>query len=212
MEALCPHIEEYSDMELVQKTCDGDRAAFEVLIDRHSDSLLNHLIGYTGSLHDAEDVLQQTLMKAFQKIHMFRRESKFSSWLFTIASHLAVSHHRQQKRHKRAVSLSSLLEERDMDIVDVNMKEPDNALDAQETSKMCHDAIAQLKPIREKIIILLLDDHTYEDIARMTETKVGAVRSGIHHARKFLRGTLRERGYGPPSDAFARTKSGKENA
>lgn len=87
-----------SDEELAGRVQAGSSSCFAPLVRRHENRLLRFLYQRTGHRHDAEDLLQETFIRAFNKIESYDSTWKFTTWLFTIASRLACSHHRKRKQ------------------------------------------------------------------------------------------------------------------
>ena len=86
-----------SSEELAWRSKEGCRASFGHLVERYSPRLLYFLSRRTSSIQDAEDLVQDTFVRAFENIHRYRNTWKFSTWLFTIASRLAASHYRRKQ-------------------------------------------------------------------------------------------------------------------
>ena len=86
-----------SSEELAWRSKEGCRASFGQLVERYSPRLLCFLSRRTSSLQDAEDLVQDTFVRAFENIHSYRKTWKFSTWLFTIASRLATSQYRRKQ-------------------------------------------------------------------------------------------------------------------
>jgi len=84
-----------SSEELAWQSKEGCQASFALLVERYAPRLLCFLSRRTGNIHDAEDLVQDTFVRAFENIHRYRKTWKFSTWLFTIAARLATSHHRK---------------------------------------------------------------------------------------------------------------------
>ena len=86
-----------SSEELAWQSKEGCRASFGQLVERYSPRLLYFLSRRTSSIQDAEDLVQDTFVRAFENIHRYRKTWRFSTWLFTIASRLAASHYRRKQ-------------------------------------------------------------------------------------------------------------------
>jgi len=93
--------------ELACQAQQGSSAAFGELVDRFGGRLLTYLHHKTGSWHDAEDLVQETFIRAYQNLGRFRERQRFSTWLFTIAFHLAVSHFRRCRAEKTLPEIES---------------------------------------------------------------------------------------------------------
>ena len=86
-----PEKVQYSDKELILRFQKGDELAYVELVNRYRDRLMNFVYRYVGTREEAEDIVQDTFVKLFQKKDYYRPISEFSTWIFTIASNLAKS-------------------------------------------------------------------------------------------------------------------------
>jgi len=93
--------------KLARKVQQGCQEAFSELVERYSKRLLRFLHNKTGSVEDAEDLVQDTFVKAYQNIHTYRDSWRFSTWLFTIARRLSISRYRSRRHLKPAGRLKS---------------------------------------------------------------------------------------------------------
>jgi len=86
--------------ELVFRARDGSSACFEELVERFSGRLYHFLVRKTANTEDAEDLVQETFVKAYQNLHRYEPTYQFSTWLFTIGVRLAISHYRKAKKNR----------------------------------------------------------------------------------------------------------------
>ncbi len=179
------------DAELITDCLQGQTDAFGVLVLRYENRLFNTLIGVLGSAEDARDVAQDAFVLAFQKIHTFRRQSAFYSWLFRIALNSAAS--RQRKRNRVHVSLEATRERSGAEPVETHpAAQPEFALDVAERQALVRAALAQLSDeFRTVLVLKEMDDLSYEEIAEIVDCPIGTVRSRIHRARLELRTRLK---------------------
>src|SRR6266700_3026794 len=94
-------VEALSDVELVELVLAGEQDAFEVLVERYKDAVQNLAYRMLGNVREAEDVKQETFVRAFTQISTYKSANKFSTWLLSIASHLAID----QLRRRRFLAL-----------------------------------------------------------------------------------------------------------
>ena len=94
--------------ELACQARQGSSAAFGELVDRFGGRLLMYLRHKTGNWHDAEDLVQETFVRAYQNLDRFREVQRFSTWVFTIASRLAISHFRKRRDEKALPDVESV--------------------------------------------------------------------------------------------------------
>ena len=98
-------ISELSDEKLVQKFQQGNLYAYDLIVRRYKDQLLNFAFRFLGNLEEAEDVVQDTFLRLYKNRHAYREIAKFSTWLYTITGNLAKTELRKRKRRK-LVSIS----------------------------------------------------------------------------------------------------------
>src|SRR6516164_4207986 len=85
-----------SDGEAVQRTLAGQREAYRVLVERHSRSVFRMAYRMTGNRHDAEEVVQEAFLRAYQKLEKFAGEANFGTWVYRIAANYAIDRIRQR--------------------------------------------------------------------------------------------------------------------
>jgi RNA polymerase sigma-70 factor, ECF subfamily len=181
------------DQSLVQACRSGQTEAFGVLVRRYQDRLYPTVHRLLGSAEDTEDILQDTFVRAFEKLDQFHGESSFYTWIYRIAVNLALSGHRKRRvrsahRIKWEHSTSHGLEPRD------ESPEADAtvSLERAERERIVTAALDQLGPEHRAVVILKdFDGRRYEEISEILHIPVGTVRSRLHRARCELRDRLR---------------------
>src|SRR6202007_1925885 len=86
-----------SDAIAVERTLSGDRNAFRVLVERHSRKVYQLAYRMTGNQHDAEEVVQEAFLRAYQKLSQFASRANFGTWVYRIAANYAIDRMRQKK-------------------------------------------------------------------------------------------------------------------
>jgi RNA polymerase sigma-70 factor, ECF subfamily len=168
----------------------GDAAAFETIYQLHSRRVYALCLRMTGDPVEAEDLTQDAFLQLFRKIHTFRGESAFSSWLHRLAANIVLM--RFRKKRPVPASLDEMTSpdgEQDRRALEIGV--PDVRLAGVFDRINLHAAIEQL-PEGYKSMFLLHDVHGYEhnEIARMLGCSVGNSKSQLHKARKRLRELL----------------------
>jgi len=105
-------LDERNDNELVMASCQGDRAAYAVLVRRHYNRTFLVSLGVLGHVHDAEDMAQDAMIKGFERIRQLRRGSQFGPWVTAIARNLSVNQLRKRKMTERALGAEESLRHR----------------------------------------------------------------------------------------------------
>ena len=178
--------------EAIRLAQQGDAAAFETIYELHSRRVYSLCLRMTGDPVEAEDLTQEAFLQVFRKIHTFRGESAFSSWLHRLTANLVL----MRFRRKRPVSLSLDEMTRPNDEKGHHAFEigiPDQRLSGLFDRIDIHAALDQL-PQGYKSMFLLHDVQGYEhnEIASMLGCSVGNSKSQLHKARKRLRELLHD--------------------
>lgn len=177
-----PIVESMSDAGLVELTLNGDQDIFAVLIERYKDAVQNLAYRMLGNVTEAEDVTQETFVRAYSQLATYKSSHKFSTWLLSIASHLAID----QLRRRRFLALPledvPFLEW----IVDAGISPEQSALRGEQ-----HDEIQvylQHLPSKYRAVIVLRYwyDFSYEEIATTLNLTPALVKARLHRARELL--------------------------
>jgi len=182
-----------SDHELVTLIKNGDEPAFRVLINRYRDRLVTFCSRYLGSDTDGEDVAQEVCVLLYEKLDSFKENSQFSTWLYRIAVNRCKNRHgswwnRLTRNGKRVSSVDR--ETSEITVVDSN-EATDSSTQNSELSEYIMSEIAELSSqFREVILLRDLQDHTYDEIAKIVGTSVGTVKSRLSRGRKLLQTQL----------------------
>ena len=182
---------------LVAAAKNGDEHAFETLVKRHQRRILAVAVRYTRTLHDAEDVFQETFQKVFVYLHKFEGKSSFSTWLTRIAINEALMFLRR-RRGQREVSI----DEDSIDVEGVASRpeipdadpDPETSYLQQEEARLLSAALEKLRPgLRKAIQLRELAELSTEETARRMGLSVGAVKARLLHGRRQLRKALTRR-------------------
>jgi RNA polymerase sigma-70 factor (ECF subfamily) len=172
-----------TDAELVRRIRAGDESAFSVLVDRHSEGLYRMACSLMGSATDAEDVLQETFLGAFNRLSAFEGRSSVKTWLVRILMNHA-SKFRRSKKVRRTDPLPDQLGPRSGD-ESYAASSPAAAVE----SKV--DVMQMLQTLsiehREVIVLRELQQMSYEEISEALRIPRGTVESRLHRARQELK-------------------------
>jgi RNA polymerase sigma-70 factor (ECF subfamily) len=185
---------ERSDEELIAAFQQGDETAFNLLVGRYKDSLMNFVYRYLGDFDDADDVVQETFVRLFRSGHAYKPVAKFSTWLYTIATNLAKSYLRRRRRHS-VFSLSRRGDERqgkDFDIPD-NRYAADRMADSSIQEERIQQALNSINPKYRQVVVLCdVQELSYEEICQVTGLNMGTVKSRLNRARAQLQELLKD--------------------
>src|SRR5688572_30995284 len=183
------------DTELMLRVKRGDEAAFEELVDKYKQPVLNLAYRILRDATEAEDLAQNVFVQVFKSADRYRVEAKFTTWLFTIARNLCLNELRRRSRHP-AESLEAAGEPADegpaRQFEDKgNVSAPDQLL-REELSAKVEDALASL-PENQRTAILLFKEQemSYEEISKIMDCSLSATKSLIHRGRETLKQKLK---------------------
>lgn len=185
------------DQVLVERYRGGDAAAFDEMVTLYWDRIFSRAFKLLNNREDAEEVTQDTFIRARKGLENFRGEAAFSTWLYQIATNLARNKYWYWWRRKRGASVSidqSLAEDSSLTLSDLLPAEgetPGEATVTQEFIDRVSSCMDRLSPKHREILILRnVKDLSYEEIADELNISVGTVKSRIARARDSLRGEL----------------------
>jgi RNA polymerase sigma-70 factor (ECF subfamily) len=191
-----------TDATLVEQALAGSQDACRTLVERHSRAVLTLVARMVRDQGVAEELAQDTFVKAFGALRSFDPSYKFSNWVLRIAHNVAIDHLR--KARPPIVSIDDDASGREMADVLADRREP-SAFDRAVTRDFREDldeALATLRPeFRRLIVLRYLEDMSYEDIAEVVGLPLGTVKSHLHRARATLGRLLAGLGWGPAPPA-----------
>lgn len=173
---------------IVRKVLGGDANAFETLVLEYEKNVYNIALRMTGNSEDAADMTQEAFIKAYNSLHSFRGDSKFSVWLYRIVSNVCLDFLRSKNR-RPTVSLSvedDDGEDAQLDVADESQS-PELLLDRKLTRDSVRRGLDSLPPDYRQILLLReIQGLSYDEIAQALSLEVGTVKSRIFRARKRL--------------------------
>ena len=185
---------ELSDEILIKKFQEGDVGAYNQIVFRFKDRLLNFIYRFVNDLDLAEDLVQDTLLKLYTHKDSYQEIAKFSTWLYTIAANLARTELRKKKRRKTFSVTELSREDREFIIASSDL-DPSEDLSSQNFEKSVQRALAEL-PDDFKTIIILRDiqELSYDEISKIVDVPLGTVKSRINRGRVKLQQLLKKKG------------------
>ncbi|KAF0139639.1 MAG: RNA polymerase sigma-E factor [Stygiobacter sp.] len=176
-------IKEYQDSNTLE--------AYEILVKRYKDPLMNFVYRFVGDRDVCTDVVQETMIKFYLNKDSYRSFAKFSTWIYTIAANLAKN---ELKRRKRRVifSIDNSDDEKSPQIEDKMFMAPDRAADSEIKNEIIQKALLKVKPVYREVVILRdIQDLSYEEISEITGLAIGTVKSRINRGRIQLQKLLK---------------------
>ncbi len=178
------------DEELIRRTLTGDINQFSTLINRYKRVVFNLVLRMVGNRVDAEDLTQETFIRAYQALQRFDLTKPFKPWILKIASNLTINRLKEAK----SASLEGLREGggQTYEIPDQTLG-PEELVQTKELQERLQAEILRL-PVRYRLAFTLryLEDHSMEEISKLTDLPVNTVKIHLFRAREFLKKKLRD--------------------
>ena len=176
------------DLDLVRKVQKGDKRAFDLLVLKYQQRIINLAFRFVKNWDDAADVAQDSFIKAYKGLANFRGDSAFYTWLYRIAVNTAKNHLVSAKRKSTTNALdaqeaeqydgAALLRENDS---------PEKTVLTEELKQVIHEAIEALPDdLKEAVTLREFDGLSYDEIAEVMDCPIGTVRSRIFRARDAI--------------------------
>lgn len=169
-----------TERDLVEATLAGDAAAFNDLVEQYQLAVYNLALRMLGRAADAEDVAQETFLRAYTKLGTFDLEQRFATWLLSIAAHLCIDHLRRKK--------ALWLEEGEYGTwLNSNEEAPETATLRKEQEREVKRLLATL-PAKYRLILVLRYwyELSYAEIGQVTHLAEGTVKTRLHRGRQML--------------------------
>ena len=187
--------EKLSDHELIEATKRGDEDAFAEIMARYRNQITNYLYRFLNDYEEAVDLAQETFVRVYFAIERYHTDYAFSTYIYRIATNLAISEIRKRKR-RTLLSLTGLFQGEDENQTEFQPpdKQPlaDENLVEDEQNQMIARAIAALPDkYRAPIILREIENKSYEEIAQILELGLGTTKSRISRARNLLKEKLK---------------------
>jgi RNA polymerase sigma-70 factor (ECF subfamily) len=187
-----------SDHQLIEATKKGDEAAFAEIVNRYRSPLTNYLFRMLGDYEEAIDLAQETFVRVYFAIERYHTDYAFSTYIYRIATNLAISEIRKKKR-RRLFSLTSFFQSDDAGGEAQEFHPPDDKslpdedLIEAERNRTIEKAIATLPDkYRAPIVLREIQELSYEEIAQILGLGLGTTKSRISRARALLREKLKQ--------------------
>ena len=182
---------EYNEQKLIQRASGGDPAAFNRLMAQHEKKMYAVALRMFGNREDAQDCLQEAMLRVYRAIGSFKGQSSFSTWLYRITMNTCLDELRR-KKNKQSTSLDNLLEQGWSPSDDEGT--PEKHAVRAELRRELNRAIQELpEDMRSAVVLRDIQGFAYDEIADALGVNVGTIKSRISRAREKLRGKLKEK-------------------
>ncbi len=184
-----------SDDQLMCRFQQGDEAAFRRLLERYQDRILNFILRIVSDYGTAADIAQEVFIRVYLNAGRYLPGSKFTPWLYRIASNLAINELRRRKRW-RFISLDDTGDSGDdrtyaFELPDENTISPEQFTSQEEVKKRVDEALKKV-PVKYRIPLILreIEGNDYEEISETLNIPRGTVKSRLNRGRALLKNVL----------------------
>ncbi len=185
---------ELTDEQLIKKFQNGDIGAFNQIVHRYKDRLINFIYRFVNDIDKSEDLTQDTFLKLYTHKDSYKEIAKFSTWLYTIAANLAKTELRKIKRRK-TFSISDLSKDDREFVISSEAIGPDDKDINSTFEKNIQIALERLSVDFKTIIILRdIQELSYDEISKIMRLPIGTVKSRINRGRLKLQDLLIKKG------------------
>jgi RNA polymerase sigma-70 factor (ECF subfamily) len=185
---------ESEDKAVVRRCLKGEKKAFEILVRRYEQPMINYFGRMVQDRELSLDFTQEVFIRAYAALHTYDEKFKFSTWLFRIATNLLIDYWRKKKI--TLVYIDAPVTDPDQEPVQIPDYEP-SVMEKYEKKKMAElieKAIARLpENLRELFVLRHINEFSYEEIAAIKHLPVGTVKNRVFQAKELLRSMLEER-------------------
>jgi RNA polymerase sigma-70 factor (ECF subfamily) len=181
------------EAQAVARARDGDGEAFRLLVERHSRGVFRLAFRMTGNEHDAEDVVQETFLKAYRKLGAFEERAQFGSWLHRIAANCAYDLLRARVRQDDRVDRSQDPEGDPILAVPAGNPSPDRLVAGSEVRRRLRAALARMSALERSAFTLRhVEGMSIAEISRALDLDASAAKQSVFRAVRKLRQALGE--------------------
>lgn len=178
------------ERRLVQAAAKGDAVAFEQLMRRHEGKMYAVALRMCANREDAQDCMQEAMIRAYRAIENFRFQSSFATWIYRITMNTCLDELRRRKT-RQATSLDAML---DVGWSPASSDSPEGETLAGERKRELDKAIHSLpEDMRAAIILRDIQGYAYDEIAKILDVNVGTIKSRISRGREKLREILADK-------------------
>ncbi len=190
-------MEENEELQLVQRAQEGDREAFQELVERYQRKVYGICIGMLKDPDDSMDVSQEVFIKVYRYLDNFNLQSSFYTWLYRITVNKCIDFMRKKKRQREVDYDDTLSREGDVEGDDELLPSrlgihPDRVYARKELRAQMLEALKTLSEKHRTILILReVEGLSYEEIAEVLQISKGTVMSRLYHARRYFQDAVR---------------------
>ncbi len=191
-------VEEEAETKLVERAQDGDRQAFQQLVENYQRKVYGVCMGMLKDPADSQDVSQEVFIKVYRYLDKFNFESSFYTWLYRITVNKCIDYIRKQKRKKEVDYDDGILREDEVegddDILPSRLGvHPDKVYGRKELRAKMLEALKTLSEKHRTILVLReVEGLSYQEMAEVLDISKGTVMSRLYHARRYFQEAVEE--------------------
>jgi RNA polymerase sigma-70 factor (ECF subfamily) len=176
--------------EIIGRVLGGDREAFADMVDTYKGPVFSLAFRMTGSAQDADDLTQESFLRAFQLLGRFRAGERFFPWLYTVSLNVIRNHLRKAKAIPEEIAGKDVPEAVDP------RGDPADAAMGRERSRRLQGCLLRLPvPVREALVLRFYEGLSFEDIASVTGDKLSSAKMKVYRGLEKIRAMMEEDGF-----------------
>ena len=187
-------IKNASDHELIEAVKCGNETAFNEVVNRYRQPITNYIFRILNDYEEAVDLSQETFVRVYFAIERYHTEYAFSTYIYRIATNLAISEIRRRKRRK-LLSLTGLFqaddEEKEFDITDAKNLQDVDLIESEQKAAVARAISALPEKYRLPIVLRDIEERNYDQVAEILGLSLGTTKSRISRGRAMLREKLK---------------------
>ncbi len=187
---------QHGDDELVARARNGDRGAYQILVERYQRRILSVVVGMVRNPDDGQEIVQETFIRAYRSLANFKGDSSFYTWLYRIAVNLSIDFQRKAGKRTLVEFDEGNASQQDPGAIGAGgygSEDPFKRVRDRELVGKIFEAIEGLTPDHRAVILLReVEGLSYEEISQVLDCSMGTVMSRLHYARKKLQSRLSE--------------------
>jgi RNA polymerase sigma-70 factor, ECF subfamily len=175
------------EQDVIARVHRGERAAFAVLVDAYAKPIFNLAFRMTGSRQDADDLAQETFLKAYRKLKQFDPEKKFFTWIYTIALNIIRNHLKSSPERTARMAATAITSSDPVDPAN-----PEELFLDREKAQFLAICLHQLpSDLKEAVVLRYYQDLSFDEIATITDASVSAVKMRVYRGLERLRALMK---------------------
>lgn len=184
------------ELALVERATKGDKEAYRVLVEKYQNRVYSLVLSMTKSKEDAEDIVQESFVKAYLSLKNFRGDSSFYTWIYRVAFNMAIDFQRRNSRRGEVLTSQKQSEDgresKKLEAVATDGN-PEETAERKQLAVLLSNAMSQLSEEHRTVVMLReVDGMSYAEIADVLGLSQGTVMSRIHYAKKYLQKALKD--------------------